>query len=359
MLIIKKMLAGPMSRSPILSILLLALGAATQAGAQDLSPLFQSLEPVNITLTAPFQKVNRARGEKRPEYPATLTMANADGSQVSLDLEIRTRGHFRAKKEVCSYPPLRLDFKRKSLDGSIFDGENNLKLAVQCKSSDSYEQFIYLEYLTYRVYQLFSDYSLKVRLARVTYIDSEKNKDEGTRLAFFIEDVGHMAKRLGLKEVEAQRLRPADYDPAIMNLVDVFQFFIGNTDWSAFAGPPGEGCCHNIIPLSQGPGRMVPVPYDFDTTGAVDPSYAQVSDQLPIRSVTQRLFRGICQDRTLYDATIARFMEKRQAIQDLYVNQAGLSDRSRREALEFFDEFYQIITDEAKLQKEIIDDCRG
>lgn len=341
------------------AVLLIAGSRNTVAKDDKTSLLFQSHEPLTMSISAPFRDIHRYRDDERREYhDARLTMTDSNGREIQLDLEIRVRGHFRAKKQTCANPPLKLDFKRKQLDGTIFDGENKLKLAVQCRDSDSYAQYLLLEYLSYRVYQLFTDKALRVRLVSINYYDSERERDLGTSPAFFIEDEGRMAKRLGLEELDVERIKPGDYDPALINLVDVFEYFIGNTDWSSFQGPPGEHCCHNIIPLVQKDGPLIPVPYDFDITGVVNPRYAEVNSDLPIRSVRQRLYRGICPRDEVLRSTLAAFEDRRNEIRALYENQPGLSDRSIEYTMEFYDDFYDTIQDREKLQRNILDKCR-
>jgi hypothetical protein len=337
-----------------------AHGAADQDDRDaKASPLFQSHEPLTLLIKAPFREIHKSRGIERPYHAAGMSLTGNDGKEVLLDLEIRVRGKSRAKPKTCTYPPLKLNFKRKSLTNTVFDGENKLKLITQCKKSSSYEQYLLLEYLNYRVLQLFTDYALRVRLVQISYYDSDRGRDLGTRPAFFLEDIGRMAKRVGLKELKIKRMKARDYDPAMLNLVDVYEYFLGNTDWSVIVGPPEEGCCHNIVPLQGKDGPVIPVPYDFDATGVVNPPYVLVSEKLPIKSLKQRLYRGFCQSGDIYQATIAAFLDKRNEITALYENQPGLSTGSRKSALRYYDHFYNTIQDEKKLKRAILDKCRS
>lgn len=337
---------------------MLSICQCAVAKGNKVSPLFQSNEPLSMTISAPFRTLNWYRGEDRPYQPATLTMTDKDGKEIRLDLEVRVRGNFRSQRSVCANTPLKLNFKRKSLSNTVFDGENKLKLVTQCRNSDNYEQYLLLEYIIYRVYQLFTDSSLRVRLVTIHYYDSEKEKDLGTRKAFFLEDIGRMAKRLDLKEVHEKKLSPDDYDPAMINLVYLFEYFIGNTDWSSIEGEGDEDCCHNIIPLTRKHGNLVPVPYDFDISGLVNPPYAVVNESLPIHTVKMRLYRGFCQSDAVLRKTIAAFIDKRDAIIALYKNQPGLSERSISKSLDFINDFYRTIQDEKKLDRYVTGVCR-
>ena len=334
-------------------------GAELGAVSRNTSALFQSSEPLALTINAPFKTIFRHRGSNRPYDPATMFITDADGKQVSVDLKIRVRGNFRSDWENCKYPPLKLNFKRKSLKNTILKGENKLKLVVQCKDQDKYAQYLLLEYLNYKVYQLLTDYSLDVRLARIEYYDSEKNQDLGGRPAFFIEDTGRFAKRLDLQELEMKKIPAENYDPAALNLAEMFEFFIANTDWSSTEKEEhDDNCCHNIIPFKARDGTVIPVPYDFDMAGVVDAAYAVVDPRLRINSVRQRLYRGHCQDEAILQSTINTFKARRNDIYSLYENQPGLTSENIKQTVKYYDNFYDIMQNEERLKWMIRNKCR-
>ncbi len=337
----------------------LSAGAVSAAGdGGKVSPLFQSHEPLSLRISAPFSQFIRGRGSERPYVPAMLTFTDENGAERQLELKIRVRGKSRANPETCSFPPLMLNFSRKKLDGTPFADENKLKLVTHCQNKSAYENYVRLEYLNYRVFQLFTDHSVRVRLAQINYRDSENDKDLGVHTAFFLEDSGRMARRLGMKQIRETRLAPQIYDPASLNLVEVFAYFLGNVDWSAVRGPEGEDCCHNIIPLRDASGKTFPVPYDFDSTGVVDAPYAPVPKSLSIDSVRQRLYRGFCHGDGILQGTLQLFEEKRGAITDLYQSQADLSPRSASSALNYYGIFYKTIGTPGSLEREIVNKCR-
>ena len=323
-----------------------------------LSPLFQSLDPIKLHLAAPFSKLIWNRGNERPYHQAIMTYNNEEGEKVDVNLKIRVRGKSRANLKNCKFPQLRLNFKRKSLKDTIFQGENNLKLVTHCNSSSRYEQYLLLEYMNYRVLHLFTDKSLRVRLVEITYYDSGKNKEVATKPAFFLEDFGRMADRLGMKTIKAKKLDPKQYDQEQLNMVEVFEYFLGNTDWSVVGGPSDENCCHNMIPLQSEDDSFIPVPYDFDSTGVVDPPYATVSDKLFLRSVRQRLYRGFCQSEDINQVTFETFQDKRQDIIALYENQKGLKERTIKKTIRYYDDFYATIANQKKQKKAFQNKCR-
>ncbi len=161
---------------------------------------------------------------------------NADGSAGSQEIQIQTRGNFRLARRNCDFPPLRLNVKKEPSIGTLFEGQDKLKLVGVCKlGQDYWVQYVLAEYLVYRMFNLFTPMSFRVRLARVTYIDSSGEDDTFTRYGFIIEDDDAMATRNGGWKVPWETGR--QFNPVLLErdqaiLVDVFQYMIGNTDWS-------------------------------------------------------------------------------------------------------------------------------
>ena len=93
-----------------------------------------------------------------------------------------------------------------------------------------------------------------------------------------------------------------------MDLVGVFEYLIGNTDWSVIMR-------HNVR-LVQVAGRdlLYPVAYDWITAGLVNASYARPDPRMPIKSVRQRLYRGMCRSVDQITPTLARLMAAHDSI---------------------------------------------
>ena len=224
-------------------VLLVFLQAAASAG--DLpDPLFQDDATLAVTITGPLTTVAKER-PKEDYVPGQFSFTAADGTSVSLDVEIRTRGHFR--HETCDFPPLTLNFKKSQTDGTLFDKQDKMKLVVHCDDSKRYEQAVLREFLAYRILSQVTNLSFRVRLLRVTYVDSEQRRDEQVRYAFLLEHKNRLAKRIGRKDLEIARTKVSAIQPDQLNLTSVFAFLIGNTDFSPVAGPPDDECCHNYV----------------------------------------------------------------------------------------------------------------
>jgi hypothetical protein len=139
----------------------------------------------------------------------------------------------------------------------------------------------------------------------------------------------------------------------------VFQFLVGNTDWAAFSPAPDESeCCHNMTVIGDPAGPVFPVPYDFDWTGLVSARYARPDPSLPIRSVRQRVYRGVCHAGGELDATLPAFLKRKEAIYALVQDQEGLEEKRVEQTVKYLDEFYEVIDDPKKVKREVYDRCR-
>ncbi len=351
------------------SVAFVSLGAALLAGpaaqaqqnpVQPPSPLFMTHDMLEFTIEAPFKKVFRERSQESEQFPAVLTYQDG-GEQVSLNLKVNTRGRFRLQKRTCNFPPIQLDLQKDSVAGTIFAGLNKIKLVTHCQSGrDQYEQYVFQEYLIYRAFNLFSDLSFRVRLARITYIDNEEEKDPLTRYAFLIEHKDNLAARTGWEILKIPQVGPDYFEQDNLNMVSVFQFLIGNTDVSLFQAAPGENeCCHNAKALGAMAGPVFSVPYDFDMSGIINTRYSEVNrEMVPIRNVRQRFFRGRCVPPDQMARTLQVFNQHQDAIYALYAEQAQLDEKVREKTIEYLDDFYEIINDDKKVDREIVRDCR-
>jgi len=328
--------------------------------------LFASQELLTLTIDAPLETIFHERGQKSTEYAGVLSYENPRGESVDIPVDLRTRGKTRLQASVCEFPPLRLDFSTNDVDGTIFASQDKLKLVTHCQDNRSeHEQYVLQEYLIYRSYNVLTDVSFKVRLARVTYIDTDRERDTLTRYAFLIEDEEQLAARNGWGVVRVPRIPPDAIDPLQLSLLEIFQYMIGNTDWSAFMKEQDRlECCHNTKPIGDAAtGPVFPVPYDFDITGVVSTRYAnrlfrENLDRMGLRSVRERLYKGRCASQPYLEHTFRVFNEKRDEIYGLYRDQEGLEADILEKSLEYLDEFYEIINDPVKVRREISRNCR-
>ena len=334
---------------------LLATPAEAQvSGTAD--RLFQSQDVVAVRLAAPLATIMSNRKESE-QFAGKLLYVDDAGNNIELDVEIRTRGKFRLQKTVCAFPPLRLNFKKSQTDGTLFDKQDKLKLVTHCKNrSERYEQALLREYLAYRILSQLTDISFRVRLLKITYEDTGARKPPRVAYGFVVEHKDRLEKRTGLKVLETERMIVSGLQPDYLNLVSVFHFLIGNTDFSPIAGPE-ETCCHNHVLLGRDGNLLYSVPYDFDQAGLVNAPYAEPNSRFRLSSVRQRLYRGRCQNNQLLDETLEEYRQQRGAILQLPEEQVGLTDTTRRTVGKYLTQFYEIIDSPNMVDRNLVKKC--
>ena len=344
---------------PLLLLLLLAITTSAAADdsrdAEGAVPLFSDDTIVNATITAPFQEILRTRSLE-DELPGTLVYRDAEsGEDVTLEIKIRARGKFRRQKENCGFPPLRLNF-RKSND-TLFAGSDKLKLVTHCRNrSNAYEQTVYKEYLAYRFLNILTGWSFRARMMQIRYVDVADGEEIANSPAFLIEDDAQLARRIGMKRDKSETTTVSALDAAHTNLTSVYQYLIGNTDFSPVKGPPGQACCHNYV-LFKGDDRLISVPYDFDVSGLANPPHAKPNPRFGLANVKQRLYRGRCANNGQLEETFQLFRDQKQAIYDLVNNQQGLSKKERKRTVGYIDDFYKIIDSKRQVNYRFLKAC--
>ena len=292
-----------------LMIVALILVAASLKASLAPQALFDEQPLLHITVDLPYSTLTRNRfGE--PEYKsATISYVQGDESIVSLPVDIRTRGRTRRTKNVCDFPPLRVRFDSNITINTWFENQNALKLVTHCKDKGSYDRYVMLEYLAYKMYNLLSDHGLRARLVRVNYVEGKRKI--ATRYGFFLENWRLVAARNGVTAAEVYvAIRMASLSAPDMNRVAVFQYLIGNEDWSAIWPENNKPCCHNMKPLLTAAGKVIPLPYDFDYSGIVDAPYAHAIP--PNNDVRRRRYRGLCVTQTDLAETLPLFLNRKR-----------------------------------------------
>ena len=336
-----------------LSLCLLSCGTVSVA-AGDPDPLFQSHETLDVTLSAPLTTLLRDRSTE-VYLQGSLTYSGDGGEPQTLDVKIRARGHSR--HEICDVPPLWLNFKKSKVKGTLFHKQDKLKLAVHCGDSERYEQTLLREYMAYRILNLATPLSFQVRLLRITWVDTEAQREQQVRYAFLLEHKNRLAKRIDRKDLKIDETTVAAIDPVHLNLTSLFQFLIGNTDFSPIAKSDYNECCHNYVLFSNDKELLIAIPYDFDQAGLVSAPYAIPGRQFDIRTVRQRVYRGRCDNNDRVEGSIDRLKAICNNIFALIETQDGLTEKVRRILASYVQSFFDIADDPRRVQRSMIDEC--
>ena len=319
-------------------------------------PLFNSDEPLTITLTGPFKTLDKQR-DKSAEYDVgSLSYEGPDGP-VSIETRYTPRGNFRLEKENCAHAQLWLNLKKKQTKKTVFANQNKLKLVVQCRDSNRYQSYLRKEYQAYRMLNLMTEASYRVRWLTVTYQDLQGKKLR-THAAFLIEHKNRVADRLNLLPVDEQRINRTELDPTHATRAALFNYFIGNADFSIVAATEGSGCHNAKLLRADNESPYVPVIYDFDSSGYVDAPYAITPSKLDLRNVRQRIYRGFCTDPEVLDGVLDEFRDKREALLAVAAETEYVGKRSARKGVSYLKDFYSVIDNPKRLKKKIIEVCR-
>ncbi|MEJ2581382.1 MAG: hypothetical protein P8127_07070 [Acidobacteriota bacterium] len=315
-------------------------------------PLFSADATLEITILGSLKRLARSTST------GTVVPGQVElGGRTTIPMVLSKYGLSRL--EECTLPLLKIDLDEMRVRGTPLEGLRTVRLVTPCHHGSTWDRFILLEYLAYRSYMVIADPALRVRLVVTRFVDTERPSFDETGLSFFLEDIGAAAERHGMEwiDIEAQ---PVDaLDPSQLARFALFQFMIGNTDWSAVAGAEGQRCCHNVAVLgSDGDPVNTLLPFDFDFSGLVDAPYALPDESLPIRHVTQRVYRGFCASNEYLPAAITLFNEKRPELERLFTNLGLPAAKARKRALKYIDSFYATINDPRKVKSRIIDRCR-
>ena len=321
--------------------------------------LFSAGSEMKVTLSGPWRTIRR-NIKKDALYPVQLTYTDADGKLHTVDAEVAPRGISR-RLLACSFPPLKIHFDKEKMRATPFRGNKSLKLVTYCQGHTKYQQYYIKEFLAYRIYNLITEYSFRVRPMMIEYKDSERNEDSITRFSFLIEDIDDVAKRNELEKLTIAQIPFKHLDPVTSSNLSLFQYMIGNLDWAATSGPKKDGCCHNsrLIGAGDHVNPKYAVPYDFDSSGLVNAPYAVPPDGLKVRNIRQRLYRGFCTFNDTLPQTVALFNEKKTDILKLFADNSHLTDKARKNAVKYIEGFYQILNTPKRFKKEITDKCRG
>ena len=308
--------------------------------------LFGSDKVLNITLEGNVRELLNDRSGTAIYYPFILTCKNENDAEASIPINVKTRGHFRREKTNCFYPPLLLSIP-KTDSASVFPTNAKLKLGMPCKGED----FVVYEWLVYKLYNLVTPQSFRARLVKVNLKDTKNKKMVSPFYGIILEEENQMAARNNLIVIK-KKLSPQEINLQSFLRMAVFEYFIGNTDWSV-------EYLQNIKLLARD-SASVPfsVPYDFDLSGFVNAPYAKPAEELQMNSVRERRYRGYCiKDMKIFDSTIAFYNGLKSAFYKTITDCPFVDSRYKKETLKYFDEFYAILDDPSSLKKEFQYPC--
>jgi hypothetical protein len=312
---------------------------------------FASEEPLEMTLS--FDIKGLVKSKSKPEYyDAMLTVKESETDSITQDIKVKARGFFRCS--FCSFPPLTMKFKNKDNEAIRVEGKT-LKLVTHCQQTPKFDQYVMKEYLAYKLLNnLDSNYSFRTRLVRIHYVDVNKSKAFYTAYGILIENETMLARRNNAVIIKSNLFSPKDMNAVAMNRMALFNYMIGNTDWSVQMQ-------HNIkilMSFDEPNGKAIPVLYDFDYSGLVNTYYAVPFEELPIKTVTQRYFQGVCTGAAGLKPLIDEFAGLKDRMLGTIQDFPYLSKSDKKQAEEYIRSFYAMYKNQNYLISQLNSTCK-
>ena len=336
-------------RKSILLSVLFVFTAWSGGVSQELEKLFDSESPISMKMSFSIKEI-KSKTNDSTYMDSEISVQTSSGTWQTFPFEIRTRGNFRL--ENCFYPPMRIKLKKDEAKGTIFQGNRSLKLVLPCSKSKSADSFLGKEYLAYQLFEQVTPYTFDTRLVQVEFTNLDDKKAEPLIvLGILIEDDDEVAKRFD-GEILTKKIPPIIMEDSATVRHDLFQMMIGNTDWSGLYQ-------HNQKAMVIGEKTIIPLAYDFDMTGLVNPPYGQVNSAVGIEKITDRVFRGFCRNPELVQTIRKEFLAKESKIfETIELNKQFFSEVDSKWINNFIIEFYDILKNDKLFQQKVLEACR-
>jgi len=311
----------------------------------DCKAFFTTDEPLEMTMVSDFKKLKsqKKKGAYQPAY-AVLKFSVKDS--IADSIRVYARGEFR--RMTCNMPSLMVNFKGKK--NSTLNDLKKLKMVCGCSSSAYNERLVFLEFLAYKIYNLITELSFRVRLVKMNYVDLHNPAKPYSQYAFFIEDVDDMAARNGCREFE-KKASALYSDRQQTLMMSVFQYMIGNLDWSI----PNYHNVKLIQPVGDTNAAPFIVPYDFDFSGLVNASYAFPNHEtFAVEKVTDRFYRGYPRTSEEVETVLHLYKENKAKILALIEGFELLNKIDRQVMVEYIESFYRTINNQKLVEYHFI-----
>jgi hypothetical protein len=313
--------------------------------------LFEESDPIEITLR--FDMNTYLRTKPKEDYlKANMIFHLNENDSIVRNIKLRTRGEYRNIN--CYFAPIELNFKKVDFGYKDLNKIGKIKMVAQCDTRKDYEDYLLREYLTYKLFNVMTDTSFRVRLLIINYVDTVKKRKPVRQYGFFIEPVDILASRLNLIQTK-QALNQKYISERIMDKLAIFNYMIGNYDW----GIPGEHNVKIFRPATfSANNKPIALPYDFDWTGIVNPSYGIPADNVGITNIRQRIFAGICRSREVYTRDLEEFSRKKEELYRVINEFPYLSQSSKKDMIAYIEEFYNLFRARNNIVEIFLNNCK-
>lgn len=316
---------------------------------KEVTSLFREEKPIDVKLKVSTKDIKKKTNDST-YLPAVLFIKNENSLWDSINISIRARGMFRLDK--CYFPPLRIKIDKEEKKSTALKGNKSLKLVMPCFNSDKKNMYVMREYICYQMMEVVTPYFFNTRLVNLEFTEVNGQKSKDFQLtSFFIEDDDLVAKRHGAKVVENLNLHPLALNDTASLRHDLFQLMIANTDWSTTFR-------HNAKVLFRG-STYIPLAYDFDMSGFVNPTYAEVNAELGIASVRDRIYRGFCRKEPIVQLVRNEFLAKESEIFEVISQyESSFTPKEYADMKNYIGEFFEMLKSDSKFKSMVLNKCR-
>lgn len=327
---------------------LVAFSQSFQPGAESIFSVLSRYDPLVVTIETDLKSLKKGT-EQEIWQPAVFKVLTGDSVTLRLDVQVAPRGKMRRK--TCDFPPVKVRFYEQKPDNDSIADINELKLVTSCSTLSQNEEWVQREYLIYELYNLVTEQSFRVKSATIRFEEPGKKNRTMESFSFFIESVEELAARLGGKPVKPRVGSTRTLDSTSYDRMCVFEYMIGNTDWSVRAR-------HNIkLVYLYNPGTFIAVPYDFDYSGAVGTTYAVPNGDYPIQTVQDRFYLGLCRTAAHYQLIFDDYLSKEKTLMEHCEQASYLPSGARKEMTRYFGQFFDVLKNPSLSKREIIRNC--
>jgi hypothetical protein len=297
---------------------------------------YQDIIEVDIEM-----KFNELLRDKSNEdgFDAVFSFSDLNGEKQAWKTKVEIRGKFR-RVHCEDMPPLRLNFKKGDLEEAGLAKFDDLKMVTQCVNDENEaKQLLLKEYLAYKIYNKITDRSFRVQFVKINFKDTETNESR-LQYGFIIEDTAQLRARLNAEKydnifgIKREQLDENSYSNMVL-----FQYMIGNTDWSVLQ------TCKNVKVMSKG-NKLIQVPYDFDFSKMVDADYAKIKLTNKPRLMNVEALTKMNENMDSFKESIELFRQKKAIINQMVKDSKLIKKSDRRKIIESINHFYQDINEE-------------
>lgn len=316
-------------------------GVMPEIGAKELIPQtifteWQKEDVLELRLETDFEYLLNHKNEDVYQE-AVVTMHPKSNKAYEATAKVKVRGKFR--RRVCGFPPLKIKLTGSTLEDIPLRNYKTFKLVTHCENDQATKNTVLKEYLAYKLYEQVTPYSYRTQLVKITYVDQSGTHQSIKRFGFLLEDKDELEDRLevsfGKYGFDAKQATEEDQIAAARMLL--FQFMIGNSDFNLAAN-------RNLkLAISKDDLQQIPIPYDFDLSGLVNPFYAFPNPDYDMQHIMDRVMLGEGIEPAVIEKVKTEFQAKREILLATVQEAVPLSKSEKKRVTEYLEVFFQLI----------------